>query len=286
MFVCLLIGVSTSIKGGLFKAAIKASEQGFTTFQMFTRSGRSWKYKELTDEAITQFKEVTVTLNYPTVVSHLPYLPNFATSEIQMTIKTEESFLEEISRCQKLGISDLVLHIGSHKGNGVKDGIKSAINHFEKAISGELKVKISLETGAGTNNSVGSKFDEIGSILEELSDSQKFGVCFDTCHAFAAGYDFRSEAGADQVLDEFDSAIGLHKLFVFHANDSKGDLNCNSDRHEHIGLGKIGESGFKNLFNRTRLDLNNIPIILETPINEIRDDIGNMNAFRRILSLK
>ena len=175
----------------------------------------------------------------------------------------------------------IVAHLGSHKGAGDKTGIEKLVKAFTKAAQDTSDdVTILLENTAGQKNSVGSNFEQLASILFQLKPTKRFGICFDTCHAFAAGYDLRKEKIASQTLDKFDKAIGFEHLRILHLNDSKGELGCNRDRHEHIGLGQIGELGLSYVIKKA--NSKKIPIILETPIDERRDDVGNMKKVREL----
>jgi deoxyribonuclease-4 len=175
-----------------------------------------------------------------------------------------------------------VTHLGSHGGFGQKEGLKRLVNAVSVAFSKvENNVMLLLENTAGTKNSMGGSFEDIAAILNAL-DSERLGVCLDTCHLFGAGYDLRSPEGIKSTFDEFQTLIGLKRLKLIHLNDSKGDLGSALDRHEHIGLGKIGIDGFRSLLrNKT---INSSPLILETPIDSRRDDLGNLKATRVLAS--
>jgi deoxyribonuclease-4 len=187
-----------------------------------------------------------------------------------------------------LQIPNLVIHLGSHLGEGSKNGISQLINALNIASSEYINlnstksiVKVLLENSAGQKNSIGSSFDEIAEMLDKLN-SDDFGLCLDTCHAFAAGYDISNENGIFNLLDILSNKIGLDKLKVIHLNDSKGQLGSNLDRHYHIGMGKIGERGFKILINNKKIQ--NIPFIMETPVDEVRKDIDNIAYIKSLLN--
>jgi deoxyribonuclease-4 len=276
-------GFHLPISGGVSNAFSKAKELKINTFQIFTRSSRSWAFKPLDKEEIKKFRvsKTKFEKDFGKVVVHMPYLPNLATSEQEKYEKSLLSLIEEVKRCDQLGAEFLVAHLGSHKGAGVEKGRNNVISILEKAVELEPKVQILLENTAGTKNSVGSHFSDISVIIEKISDPTKIGVCFDTCHAFAAGYDLRTKEALDETLELFDQEIGLSRLEVIHCNDSKTPLNGKSDRHEHIGLGKIGIGGFKELFWH-KISLSK-PIILETPINDIRDDFANLKVVKSLI---
>ncbi len=265
------IGFHCSIKGGVENAVKTANDMNYTTFQIFTRSSRSWSYNDLNPSNIKEFKKLCKQWKYDEKVVHMPYLPNFATSNNELREKSIDSLRTEIRRCDLLDINYLVLHIGSHKGEGIEKGIENVITHLNEVMHEEMKVEILLETSAGQKNSVGSKFEEINQILNNLVSPA--GVCLDTCHVFAAGYDLRTGIDVEKTLDQFNDVIGWDKLKVVHINDSKSKLGGGRDRHEHIGKGNIGEEGFRIILNHKIIK--KLPIILETPNKENYGDKEN-----------
>ncbi|MHA1991525.1 MAG: deoxyribonuclease IV [Candidatus Hodarchaeales archaeon] len=275
-------GFHLSISKGISNAFLEAEKLNINTFQIFTRSSRGWAFNPLKQEEIEKFrtKKNEFEKNFGKIVVHMPYLPNLASPEKETQLKTVNSFLEEIKRCDQLGVEYLVTHLGSHKGAGLEVGKENIISILEKGLALEPKVKIILENTAGIKNSVGSKFSTINKIIESTSNSEKIGICFDTQHAFAAGYDLRTAESVEKFFERFDDVIGLHKLDVIHCNDSKIPLNGKSDRHDHIGLGKIGTEGFKAIF-RNEISFSK-PVILETPIDDRRDDFANLTAVRSL----
>jgi deoxyribonuclease IV len=278
------VGMHVSIAGSIDKAVDNAREIGCTAFQIFTRNPRGWAAKSLSSKDVTSFKEKLAAskIDRYATVAHMPYLPNLSSpDEDPFAPKSLNSLIDEIKRCGKLGIPFIVAHLGSHKGAGDKIGIEKLVNNFTKAAHDTPDdVTILLENTAGHKNSVGSNFEQLASILFELKPAKRFGVCFDTCHAFAAGYDLRTEKAASLTLKKFDKAIGFEHLKIFHLNDSKGEMGCNIDRHEHIGLGHIGEVGLSYVIRKA--NSKKIPIILETPIDERRDDLGNITKAREL----
>jgi deoxyribonuclease-4 len=194
---------------------------------------------------------------------------------------------EEITRCNMLGIPHLVIHLGSHLGQGSKNGINQLVNACTKSLNAysdlglsRNKVRILLENSAGQKNSIGSQIGEIQSIFDILG-KKDYGLCIDTCHLFAAGYDLSTESGVSALVDNIDSHLGLANIKIIHLNDSKGELGSNLDRHYHIGLGKIGENGLRCIVNYKKLG--HIPIIMETPIDSVRIDIDNIEFVRNVL---
>lgn len=277
------VGMHVSISGSIDKSVDNATVLGCSAFQIFTRNPRGWNAKPLSNTDITKFKEKLAAskIDRFATVAHMPYLPNLSSPEEDPFVKSTNSLLEEVKRCSKIGIPYLVAHLGSHKGAGDQKGIEKLINAFTKAAAETPDdVMILLENTAGQKNSVGSNFEQLASILLQLKPAKRFGVCFDTCHAFAAGYDLRDEKATKSTLEQFDKFIGMENLKIVHLNDSKGEIGCNIDRHEHIGLGYIGETGLSYVIKFA--NSKKIPIILETPIDNRRDDFGNIKKVKEL----
>lgn len=195
-----------------------------------------------------------------------------------------KSMLDELERCETLRLPFIVLHPGSHLGQGEYVGIKNVVKNISglfKSTRG-YKVKILLETTAGQGTNLGRNFEELAGIIDGIKEPQRLGICFDTCHAYAAGYDIKSAAGFKQCWDEFDKIIGLEKLLAFHLNDSKTVGDSRKDRHEHIGQGTIGQGAFRLLLNDKRFE--NIAMVLETPKDpEMREDLMNLKLLRSLI---
>lgn len=278
------VGVHVSIAGSVDRSVDNAVTRGCAAFQIFTRNPRGWVPKPLSDKDITNFKEKLAAskIDRFATVAHMPYLANLSSQDDDpFRVKSLKSLSDEIKRCGKLGIPYLVAHLGSHKGAGDQKGIEKLVKAFTKAVAeNQNEVTILLENTAGTKNSVGSNFEQLASIFFQLKPVKRFGVCLDTCHAFAAGHDLRTQKAATLTLEKFDSAIGIEHLKILHLNDSKGEIGCNVDRHEHIGLGKIGETGLSHVIKFA--NSKNIPIILETPIDDRRDDVGNIKKVKEL----
>lgn len=277
------VGLHVSIAGSIDKAVDNAVATGCTAFQIFTRNPRGWAAKPLTSNDASSFKEKLgkSKIDRLATVAHMPYLPNLSSPEDDPFARSLDSLIDEVKRCSKLGIPYIVAHLGSHKGKGDQKGIEMLVKAFTKAAEDTPDdVMILLENTAGQKNSVGSDFGQLGSILSKLKPAKRFGICLDTCHAFAFGYDMSTEKGAAATLKEFDNTIGFEHLKILHLNDSKGELGSNLDRHEHIGLGKIGEKGLGYIIKT--INRKKIPIILETPIDERRDDVGNLNKVKEL----
>ena len=277
------VGLHVSIAGSIDKAVDNAVATGCSAFQIFTRNPRGWAAKPLTSSDASIFKEklAKTKIDRFATVAHMPYLPNLSSPEDDPFARSLDSLIDEVKRCSKLGIPYIVAHLGSHKGKGDKKGIEMLVKAFTKAAKDTPDdVMILLENTAGQKNSVGSDFDQLASILSQLKPAKRFGICFDTCHGFVSGYDISTEKGAAATLEKLDKSIGFEHLKILHLNDSKGELGSNLDRHEHIGLGHIGEKGLGYIIKA--INRKKIPIILETPIDERRDDIGNLKKVKEL----
>lgn len=276
------MGFHVSIAGSLSNSVRNAEGIGCTAFQIFTRNPRGWIAKPLEMKDVDEFKSKLDNshIDKKNIVVHMPYLPNLAAPKGESYDKSKKVLCEEIVRCYLLDIPYLILHLGSHLGLGQKNGIKQivdacnfALDNFNSSYRRHLRLNILIENSAGQKNSIGSSFNEIKDILDELND-KTFGVCFDTCHAFASGYDIRSSEKVIETMNNFNEIINIEKLKVLHLNDSKGKINENKDRHQHIGLGLIGKNGLAEFLKDKYIQ--NIPIIMETPIDGIRGDKENM----------
>ncbi|MDN5867894.1 MAG: deoxyribonuclease IV [Candidatus Nitrosocosmicus sp.] len=279
-----------SISGGISNSVDNAVKIGSSAFQIFTRSPRQWKSKELTPDESDTFKEKlgNSPIGPESVADHMPYLPNLSAPASEMYEKSISVLTEEITRCNILGIPYLVIHLGSHLGQGPKNGINQLVNACTKSLDAYNDlglprniVKILLENSAGQKNSIGSQVEEIQSIFDILGKND-YGLCMDTCHLFAAGYDLSNESGVSALFDNIDSHLGVENIKIIHLNDSKGDLGSNLDRHYHVGLGKIGVSGLRYLVNYKKF--NKVPFIMETPIDSVRNDVDNIEFVRNFVN--
>ena len=270
------IGCHVSISGSIDKSVDNAVERNCSAFQIFTRSPRSWHAKDLTKEDIDAFKSKLKSskIDRFATCAHMPYLPNLATPKNDGFEKSVNTLISEVERCAQLGIPYLVTHLGSHLGTGEEAGIKKLVKGLTKAGQTKNDVMILLENTAGQKNSVGSDFKQLGEIFKQLKPGKKFGVCLDTCHAFVAGYDLRTADKVKETFKEFDKHVGIENLKILHLNDARGEIGCNLDRHYHLGLGGIGEEGITSVVKFA--NKKKIPIILETPIDDDRDDFENV----------
>jgi len=272
------VGCHVSASGSIDKSVDNAVERDCSAFQIFTRSPRSWHAKDLTKEVIDAFKSKLKAskIDRFATCAHMPYLPNLATPKDDAFEKSVNTLVNEVERCAQLGIPYLVTHLGSHLGTGEEAGIKKLVEALTKAGQTKNDVMILLENTAGQKNSVGSDFKQLGEIFKQLKPGKKFGVCLDTCHAFVAGYDLRTADKVKETFKEFDKYVGIENLKILHLNDARGELGCNLDRHYHLGLGGIGEEGITSVVKFA--NKKKIPIILETPIDDDRDDFENVKV--------
>jgi len=276
------IGCHVSISGSIDKAVDNAMMIDCSAFQIFTRSPRSWHAKDLSDNDVKSFKQKLddSKIDRFATAAHMPYLPNLATPNHDAYSKSVNTLVKEVERCGKLGIPFLVTHLGSHLGTGEENGIKRLVKGLEKAAEVKNDVMILLENTAGQKNSVGSDFEQLASIFSKLKPAKRFGICFDTCHTFSAGYDLRTDKAVRDTMEKFDEVISLEHLKILHLNDSKGTLRSNIDRHYHIGLGGIGEKGLSAVIKF--MNKKKIPMILETPIDDIRGDSENVKKAKEL----
>jgi deoxyribonuclease-4 len=274
------VGVHVSISGSLDLAVDRAKDAGCDVFQMFSRNPRGWAVQPPTDEVCNKFRAKVKTIGIMPV-DHMPYLPNLASPKNEIYEKSVQAFTTELDRCGVLGIPFLVTHLGHHLGDGIAGGRARVIRAINMALgASDNNVMLLLENTAGEKNSVGSSFEHIHGIIEGLDKKERVGVCFDTCHAFAAGYELRTDEGIADTLAQFDELVGIRNLKVVHLNDTKGDKGSGLDRHEHIGMGFIGEDGFRRILHHPVF--RDLSLICETPVDERRDDAGNIAKVREL----
>lgn len=270
------IGCHVSIAGSIDMAVNNAVERECSAFQIFTRNPRGWHAKALSDQDAGAFKSKMESsgIDRMATCAHMPYLPNLATPKDDGFERSVRTLIDEAARCARLRIPYLVTHLGSHLGTGDDAGIRRLVAGLSEAGREDNDTVILLENTAGQKNSIGSDFEQLGQIFAQLRPAEKFGVCLDTCHAFVAGYDLRTPEAVGETFAEFDRHVGLENLKIIHLNDAKGEIGCNLDRHYHLGLGGIGQDGIAAVIRLA--NQRKIPLILETPIDETRDDFGNV----------
>jgi deoxyribonuclease-4 len=274
------VGVHVSIAGSVDLAVDRAKKAGCDVFQMFSRNPRGWGFSPLSKESCETFRSKIRSGNL-IPVDHMPYLPNLASPKSDIYDKSVAALTTELERCSLLGIPYLVTHLGHHLGDGIAGGRERVVRAINAALEvSDNSVMLLLENTAGEKNSVGSTFEHIRGIMDGINYQNRIGICVDTCHAFAAGYELRTESGIRETITQFDKAIGIHNLKIIHLNDTKGDLGSRLDRHEHIGMGYLGEGAFRLILHHPVLSA--LPLICETPVDDRRDDVGNIEKVREL----
>lgn len=275
------LGLHVSIAGGIEKAADRAQDLGCTAMQIFSRNPRGWNPAPLLPESIRIFKEKITERAIDPVVVHTPYLLNLASGDRVLYRRSVEALSEDLRRAELLGARFVVTHLGSLGAGSPAEGHRQVIKALKEVSQARSSVMLLLENSAGAGRTVGSSLEELGKIIEEAGRDCRLGFCFDTCHIFAAGYDFRSEEQSRGLAKEIDRTVSLARLKVLHLNDCKGPLGARRDRHQHIGKGEIGLLGFRNLLRQEAL--RKVPLILETPKDKPGDDRRNLSRIRALL---
>jgi deoxyribonuclease-4 len=280
-----LLGAHESVAGGLHLAFKRIDEVGGAALQVFTRNQRQWNPAPVSDEEQQLWSAAWQEHSKIVVASHASYLVNLASAKPDLIKKSITAFADELHRCELLNIPMVVMHPGSHGGDGVEAGIARFTENLDLALElADNQVTVLLETTAGQGTGLGSRFEELAAIIAGSKHPEKLGVCVDTCHIFAAGYDIRSTASYQATMNAFDELIGIERIQFFHLNDSKKGLESRVDRHEHIGQGEIGLEGFRNLLNDPRFA--NHPMTLETPKGkDLQEDRDNLATLHSLLSL-
>lgn len=281
-----LLGAHESVSGGLHLAFARIGSVGGEALQIFTRNQRQWRSPPLTREEIDLFRAHWQDHPGMPVAAHASYLINLGSGEPEQADKSVQSFAAELERCDLLGIPAVVIHPGSHGGDGVEAGLARVAGNLDKAFAAagrKSSVRVLLETTAGQGTGLGASFAELAWIIANSKSADRLGVCLDTCHIFAAGYDLRTPAAYDATMAEFDRTVGLARLGFVHLNDSKKEVGCRVDRHEHIGKGRIGLEGFRLLLNDPRFA--DLPMTLETPKgDDLAEDRDNLHILRSLLT--
>lgn len=260
------IGAHVSVGTGVAQAPLNADAIGAKAFALFTRNPSRWSSKAISAKEAALFKERCADLGYAPqyILPHDSYLINLGSPDAEKLAKSREAFLDELHRCEQLGLSMLNFHPGSHLNLvDVDTCIATIAESINQALDATCGVKAVIESTAGQGSNLGYSFDQIKAIIDRVEDKSRIGVCIDTCHTFAAGYDFSTPEGYEATWQEFDRVIGLQYLSAMHLNDSRKGLHSRVDRHAPIGKGELGAHFFTMLVNDPRTD--NIPLILETP---------------------
>jgi len=278
-----LLGAHMSIAGEVGEAFNRGKQVGCECIQIFTKSSRQWASKPYSKEEIENFKRLQAETGISTVIAHDSYLVNLGAPDDAMRLKSVKGLIDELHRCEALGVPILVAHPGAHVGSGIEDGIKTIAKSIDEAhaASKGFKVKIALEITAGQGSTLGHTFEQLGQIYDAVVENERMRLCFDTEHAFAAGYDLRTPEGYENTFGELDKFVGLKRLAAFHLNDSIKDFHSRVDRHQHIGKGFIGLDAFRRLLNDPRFS--GLPMCLETPKGpEMAEDVENLATLRSL----
>ena len=275
------LGVHVSIHGGMDKAVDRARELKCSTMQIFSRNPRGWALSPLSAPLVRSFREKVTQSGIDPVVIHTPYLLNLATVDRDLHRKSVAGLSQDLKRGEELGARYVVTHLGSSRDRSLAVGRRQVVEALRRVLEKDSRVTLLLENSAGGGHSVGAPFGEIAEILAAAGGGARIGFCFDSCHAYAAGYDFRSPGQSRSLVKELDRTIGLERIGVLHLNDCAGSLGSHRDRHQHIGRGEVGIGGFRSLLGQAALA--RIPLILETPKNGPRDDRKNLARIRRLL---
>ena len=279
-----LLGAHFSIAKGLHNALYEAKALNCTALQIFTKSASTWKERIVTEDEIDLFLEAKTKTGITSIASHSSYLINLAGHENKKHHMSCNALKQELIRSSMLDIPFVVLHPGSHMEKGEKEGIARIAESINKIFSETpgIKTRLLLETTAGQGSSIGHTFEHLASIIDMIKNKDRVGVCLDTCHIFAAGYDIRTKTSYLKTIETFDRIIGINQLYLIHLNDSKKKLDSRVDRHEHIGQGFIGLKAFGYFMNDKRFK--NIPKIIETPKENVACDCDktNLNKLRNL----
>jgi len=280
-----LFGAHMSVSGGVALAFDRLAEVGGEALQIFTANQRQWQPRLPTGEEIAAFKERWLQSPEIAVASHDSYLVNLASPKEETTEKSIASFTAELRRCADLTVPYVIMHPGSHLGEGIAAGLQRFTANLDRAIDAAEtgdSVMVLLETTAGQGTNLGASFEELAEIIGASIPPDLLGICYDPCHTFAAGYDIRTPKAYEKTMAEFDRVLGLERLRFFHINDAIKGLGSRIDRHTHIGRGEIGEAGFRNLVNDPRFA--DHPMVLETPKSEdLHEDRENLERLRGLL---
>jgi deoxyribonuclease IV len=281
-----LLGAHMSIAGGVGNALLLGKKVACDAIQIFTKSSRQWAGKPYTNEEIEQFRHNRKETGITTIIAHDSYLLNLGSPDASLRKQSVGAFIDELERCEILGVTNLVAHPGAHVGAGESQGIKTiakSLDEAHKACRG-YTVKVTLEITAGQGSCLGYRFDQIGQIMDATKENDRLRVCFDTEHAFAAGYDIRTQEGYERTFAEFNEVIGIDRLAAFHLNDSKKEFNSRVDRHDHIGKGHLGVEAFRLLLNDKRFW--GLPMCLETPKGpDLKEDQENLALLRSLIKV-
>lgn len=279
-----ILGAHKSIAGGLYRAFERGDQVGCETMQIWVKNPRQWQAPPLTETEIRDFQAARRASEIAPVVAHAAYLINIASPKPALWEKSIRALITEVERCETLDVPYLVLHPGAHTGSGMQAGLERAAQALDRVHGATpgFTARILLESMAGQGTTLGGDFEGLAYILAHVKEHERLGICLDTCHIFAAGYDLRTAAGYEATITAFDQTLGLDRLQVIHLNDSRHPLGSHKDRHAHIGEGELGAAAFRRLLNDPRLA--QIPGILETPKGKAAvEDQKNLATLRSLI---
>ncbi len=285
------LGAHMSIAGGIRRAVDRAREVEATALQVFVKSARQWRMAPLDAEESEAFRDAATEAGLGNhLLAHASYLINLASPSDELWQRSIEALGAEIDRCAELKIPRLVVHPGSHGGAGVESGLRRVTRALDrvcaprgkKAAKRRSRVRVLLEITAGQGNVLGADFDELATVLDRARCAERLGICFDTCHALAAGHEFRDARSYRATFRRIERVVGVHRLEAFHLNDSKNPLGSRRDRHEHIGRGEVGLEAFRLILNDPRF--RSLPMVLETPKGaDLSEDRINLGVLREMI---
>lgn len=281
-----LLGAHMSIAGGVGEALVRARSVDCDCVQIFTKSSRQWASKPFSQDEVATFKSNLAATGLKMVIAHDSYLVNLGAPDDKLRQRSIAGFIDEIERCELLGVPFLVTHPGAHVGSGEEAGIATIARSIDEAHAAcpGYKTRVALEITAGQGSNLGYRFEQMARIFDAVHENERLRLCFDTEHAFAAGYDLRTADGYERTFAELDQHIGLKRLVAFHLNDSVKPINSRVDRHQHIGKGYIGLEAFKRLMNDPRFF--GLPMCLETPKGpDLKEDVENLGTLRSLFEL-
>lgn len=279
----MLVGAHMSISGGLHKAIERGIEAKCEALQIFTKNSNQWKAKPILQNEVEEFKKKKKEWGNYAILVHGSYLINLSSPVESDRQKSIFAFIEEIERCDQLSIPYLIFHPGSHLGAGEEEGCRAVSRSLDQIFTRkpDFKAELLMETTAGQGSNIGYKFEHFKKILASVNSPKRMGICIDTCHIFAAGYDIRRRDGYENTFKDFDRIVGVDKIKAFHVNDSKKEFLSRVDRHEHIGKGFIGLDAFRFLLNDPRFE--KLPMVIETPKGEtMKEDEENLTLLRSL----
>jgi deoxyribonuclease-4 len=281
------LGAHMSIAGGVHRAFARGESVGCTALQIFVKNANRWVGKPISAEETVQFSAERKRSGIEAVIAHNSYLINLATPDETLWRRSIDALEDELERCEALGLESLVIHPGAHVGSGLAAGVARAARGLDETFARVRggRCRILLETTAGMGSTLGSRFEQLYAIHERVREPERIGMCLDTAHVFAAGYDIRSTQGVRDTLDQFDAICGRGNLRALHLNDSRAPFASARDRHAHIGEGEIGLAAFAALLSDPRLQ--DVPMVLETPKGEdLREDLRNLETLRALAAGK